>query len=186
MGNVKTSVVSRRSSPRPELVERVAGRRPALSLSNGSSFRNGFTLVELIAILAIVLLVTGVVVGNVGRIPVFLSLENTVHKIQYLFSRASIMAMAQGKSVTVSYEPGQKVFSIGTEGSSADGEFGGKFLSEKIPEAVNVEFDSENPAYIFFPDGSGSGASFSVTLKGHAFRVRISGLTGMAIVEKVN
>ncbi len=147
-----------------------------------SSFGSGFTLIELVALLAIVLLVTGVVVGNVGRIPTFLSLESTVQKIQYLFSKASIMAMAQGRSVTVSYQPGGKVFSISPSGSSSDGEFSGKFLSEKIPEAVNVEFDSDEPSYIFFPDGSGSGTSFSLTLKGHTFRVRISGLTGVAIV----
>ena len=151
-----------------------------------SSFGSGFTLIELVALLAIVLLVTGVVVGNVGRIPTFLSLESTVQKIQYLFSKASIMAMAQGRSVTVSYQPGGKVFSISPSGSSSDGEFSGKFLSEKIPEAVNVEFDSDEPSYIFFPDGSGSGTSFSLTLKGHTFRVRISGLTGVAIVEKMD
>ena len=149
-----------------------------------SSFGSGFTLIELVALLAIVLLVTGVVVGNVGRIPTFLSLESTVQKIQYLFSKASMMAVAQGRTVTVSYEPGGKAFSISPSGSSDDGGFSGKFLSEKIPEAVNVEFDSEEPAYIFFPDGSGSGTSFSLTLKGHSFRIRISGLTGIAIVEK--
>jgi hypothetical protein len=132
------------------------------------------------------LLVTGVVVGNVGRIPAFLSLENTVQKIQYLFSKASMMAMAQGKTVTVSYEPGGKVFSISSAGSQDSGEFSGKFLSEKIPESVSVKFDSEEPSYVFFPDGSGSGTSFNLTLKGHSFRVRISGLTGVTIVEKVD
>ena len=151
-----------------------------------SAVGNVFTLIELVALLAIMLLVTGLVVGNVGRIPAFLSLENTVQKIQYLFSKASIMAMAQGRSVTVSYQPGGKVFSISPSGSSSDGEFSGKFLSEKIPEAVNVEFDSEEPGYIFFPDGSGSGTSFRLTLKGHGFRIRISGLTGVAIVEKMD
>lgn len=151
-----------------------------------SSIRAGFTLIELIALLAIVLLVTGVVVGNVGRIPVFLSLENTVHKVQYLFSKASMMAMAQGKSVTVSYAPEGKVFCISSASSSEEAEFSGKFLSERIPEAVNIEFESENPSYIFFPDGTGSGTSFSLTLKGHVYRIRISGLTGVSIVEKMN
>ena len=84
------------------------------------------------------------------------------------------------------HRPGGKVFSISPAGASADGEFSGKFLSEKIPEAVNVEFDSEEPSYIFFPDGSGSGTSFRLTFKGHAFHIRISGLTGVAIVEKVD
>ncbi len=151
-----------------------------------SSVGNVFTLIELVALLAIMILVTGVVVGNVGRIPAFLSLENTVQRIEYLFSKASMMAMAQGRNVTVSYQPGGKVFSISPSGSSSDGEFSGKFLSEKIPEAVNVEFDSEEPNYIFFPDGSGFGTSFSLTLKGHTFRLRISSLTGVAIVEKVD
>ena len=162
------------------------GNRKKTIVNRKSAFGNAFTLIELVALLAIVLLVTGVVVGNVGRIPTFISLENTVQKIQYLFSKASMMAMAQGKSVNVSYEPGGKVFSISASGSSGDGEFSGKFLSEKIPEAVNVEFDSETPSYIFFPDGSGSGTSFTLTLKGHAFRIRISSLTGIAIVEKLD
>jgi type II secretory pathway pseudopilin PulG len=148
--------------------------------------RNVFTLIELVALLAIMLLVTGVVVSNVGRIPTFLSLETTVQKIQYLFSKASMMAMAQGKTVTVAYEPGQKSFSISSPGSSADGEFSGKFLSENVPGAVSVEFDSESPSYVFFPDGTGSGTPFSLSLKGHSFRIRISGLTGLAIVEKLN
>ena len=148
--------------------------------------RLAFTLIELVAILAIALLVTGLVAGNVGRIPVFLSLESTVQKIQYMFSRASIMAMAQGKTVTVSYEPGGKIFSISQEGSADAGEFSGKFLREKIPDAINVEFESENPSYVFFPDGSGSGTTFTLTLKGHASRLRISSLTGVAIAEKIN
>lgn len=151
-----------------------------------SEIQNVFTLIELVALLAIVLLVTGVVVGNVGRIPVFLSLENTVNKVQYLFSKASMMAMAQGKSVAVSYAPEGKVFSISSSSSSDQAEFSGKHLSERIPEAVNIEFESENPSYVFFPDGTGSGTSFSLTLKGHSFRIRISGLTGVAIVEKMN
>lgn len=173
--NIRSSVSSRRSSV-------VACQSPIGNRQ--SAIKCGFTLIELIALLAIVLLVTGVVVGNVGRIPVFLSLETTVQKVQYLFSKASMMAMAQGRSVTVSYETGGKVFSISPSGSSDGGGFSGKLLSEKIPEAVAVEFESEEPNYIFFPDGSGSGTAFSLTLKGHTFRIRISGLTGLAIVEK--
>lgn len=148
--------------------------------------RLAFTLIELVAILAIVLLVTGLVAGNVGRIPIFLSLESTIQKIQYMFSRASIMAMAQGKTVTVSYDPGGKIFSINHDGVADAGEFSGKFLHEKIPDAITVEFESENPCYVFFPDGSGSGTPFRLTLKGHASRVRISSLTGVAISEKIN
>jgi hypothetical protein len=160
----------------------VAGRRPPAAHRHSYSVKI-FTLIELIALLAIALLVTGLVAGNVGRIPAFLSLETTVQKIQYLFSRASMMAMAQGKSITVSYEPGGKVFSVDASGEAGGG---GKSISEKIPEAVNVEFDSENPSYVFFPDGSASGTSFGLTLKGHVFRIRISGLTGVAIVEKLD
>jgi len=147
--------------------------------------RASFTLLELVAVISIALLITGLVAGTAGRIPAFLSLGSTVQKVQFLFSRASMMAMAQGKSVTVNYQSGGKVFSISPGEQPAEGGFSGKYLSEKIPEAVTVEFDSENPSYIFFPDGSASGTPFNLTLKGHTYRVRISGLTGVTIVEEL-
>jgi hypothetical protein len=96
-----------------------------------------------------------------------------------------MMAMAQGRNITVSYQPEGKVFSISPSGSTTDGDVGGKVFSEKVPEAVNIDFDNENPTYIFFPDGSGSGTPFSLTLKGHIFQIRISSLTGAAIVEEL-
>jgi hypothetical protein len=97
-----------------------------------------------------------------------------------------MMAMAQNRNITVSYQPGGKVFSINASASSGGGEPGVQVFSEKIPEAVNIDFDSEDPTYVFFPDGSGFGTPFSLTLKGHTFHIRISSLTGAAIVEKVN
>ncbi|MFZ2657123.1 MAG: prepilin-type N-terminal cleavage/methylation domain-containing protein [Victivallales bacterium] len=151
---------------------------------NTGTVRSGFTLIELVAVLAIAVLVTGIVVVNVGRMPAFISLDNTAHRIQYLFSKASMMAAAQGVVVNVSYS--DKVFSIDRADASDTGaavSMVGLSGSETIPEAVELEFDEQDPKYIFFPDGTGSGTSFNMTLKGHVCRIRISPLTGYAVLE---
>ncbi len=153
------------------------------------TYRSSYTLIELIAVLAIVLIVAGVVVTNTSRIPVFITLENTVQKIQYLFSRAQLMAVSQGRNISVSYSG--KAFSVDSA-SPSDGDIaipgtsssGG--ISERIPEPVDVEFDSESPKYVFFPDGTGSGTAFNLTFKGHSYRIRISSLTGLALMEKTS
>ncbi len=147
-----------------------------------------YTLIELIAVLAIVLLVAGVVAANAGRIPAFISLENSAQKLQYLFSRAQMMAVAQGRSMTVNYDSDRKAFSIAQASDSSDGPAAGvsssKTSMERIPESMDIEFEGDNPAYVFFPDGTGSGTAFKLTLKGYSCRIRISALTGLAILEK--
>ncbi|HCE42727.1 MAG TPA: type II secretion system protein GspH [Lentisphaeria bacterium] len=152
--------------------------------SKKKTVRSGFTLIELIAVLAIALLITGVVVVNVGRMPAFISLDNTAHRIQYLFSKAAMMAAAQGKVVNVSYSGNS--FTIDQADNSEAGiglSAGGTAVSERIPESVELVFDDEEPKYIFFPDGTGSGTAFKMTLKGHSCRIRISPLTGAAVLE---
>jgi type II secretory pathway pseudopilin PulG len=146
--------------------------------------RSAYTLIELIAVLAIALLVTGLVAVNVGRIPAFISLDNTARKIQYLFSKVAMMAAAQGKIINVSYS--ERVFKV--EQADSPGSATGissvlTSVSEKIPESVELVFDDENPKYVFFPDGTGSGTAFKMTLKGHSCRIRISPLTGAAVLE---
>ncbi|HBC87456.1 MAG TPA: hypothetical protein DCZ94_10915 [Lentisphaeria bacterium] len=144
--------------------------------------KNSYTLIELVAVVLIIALVTGIVVGQRNRVPAFVSLENTARELQLFFSRASLMATSQGKIVIVSTEPSSGVFVIGGASEVSSVEAG--TMSYKLPPCVQIEGGQDGTSYRFFPDGTGSGPTLELSLKGHRIRIKISKLTGMAGIER--
>ena len=151
-----------------------------------------FTLIEIVTVLAIVMIVSGIVLANL-KLPVFASLDNTARSIRLLFSEAQRQTSLQGREIRVIYsrEKGELYLSRITDEDAAEQNIeqqDKKIKSEdicRIPEKIEVKFpEFEDTAgdiqYRFFPDGSASGPEMELTLDERTIIMGISHLTGIA------
>ncbi len=156
-----------------------------------------FTLTELIAVLAIMLVVGGLAVGQLGRIPAFASLEKSVSEVERLFSYASSLAVTRGRTVGVEYSADNREFRLTEPVKEEDSDSATrKYLNDKYGTAIldsgielalqTVEGQEKNTGFLCFPDGSSSGPTMKFTLKKHTMKVRVSPLTGAVVREEVN
>lgn len=143
-----------------------------------------FTLAELIAVIAIILLLAGVVIGRTGKVPAFISFENTVGHIRTVFSEASRISSVQGKDVKVLFDKENRTFQIGN--ISNESKVQKNFTSCTIPENIEILFDEKSDdGFIFYPDGTASGPTFKLSCKGHLRLMGLSQLTGSLIVKEL-
>jgi len=146
-----------------------------------------FTLLEMIIVLALLLLITGVVSSGIRKIPAFVTLDDCVDKLKNVFSEASARAVFQGQNVRVLYDPAARRFGI--EGGGEGTGIGLK--GTKLPKDAEIEFpdfsgSDETVAYFFYSDGSGGGPPTKISLNGHARLLTVSPLTGMLRAEVVD
>jgi len=153
--------------------------------------RKPFTLIEFIAVVVIVAMVVGVVIGRVGKIPSHLLIEQVVAQVDVIMKEASNRAVMQGKPILVKYDEQQQLFEIESDiDGYAEQVVARQFSRYELPEDVVLEpvnsdefYSSEGFAeFTYYPDGAGSGSAFIVKLKGHSRTVEVSPLTGMVIV----
>ena len=155
-------------------------------------YSSRFTLIEFIAVAVIISMVVGVVIGRVGKVPANLLIGQVAAHVEVLMRDASNRSVMQGKAVAVQFSPDHKLFSID---SKVDG-YAERVVAEKsskylLPDDIEVEaaYDGEFQnddglvLFNFYPDGSGSGPSFFLKLKGHTRKLDISPLTGMVLIS---
>jgi type II secretory pathway pseudopilin PulG len=148
------------------------------------NFRN-FTLVEMVAVVAMLLLLAGFAIWKVGKTPAYAVLESAANGVKGVCVEASSMSLIQAKTIKVSFNEESKTFSI--SGSGENSMLKGRFMTYKLPEDVEIETnstDDEESGFTFFPDGSGSGSEISLSLKGHIIAIKISPLTGSLLIEE--
>jgi type II secretory pathway pseudopilin PulG len=148
------------------------------------SVRN-FTLIEMVAVVAMILLLAGFVIWKVGKIPSYAQLEGAANGIKGVCAEASSMSLIQGKTIKVGFNSENKTFSISSSGENTL--LNRRFMSYKLSDDIEIESnatDEEDSSFIFFPDGSGSGPEISLRLKGHLIAMRISPLTGTLLTEE--
>ena len=145
-----------------------------------------FTLLELVAVLAILTVVLGLALPAIGRIPLFLTLEGATHPVQELLQDAGIRALYQGRTVTVeasrNEESGVLTFTLKDAGQ------GGIYSPTRtwavtVSPPVVVTFPELSPddkvVYKFFPGGGAAGPEMVLVLRGHGLRLGVSPLTGL-------
>jgi len=143
-----------------------------------------FTLTELVAVIAIMLLLAGVVIGRTGKVPSFISFENSIGRIRGIFSEASRISSIQGKDVKILFDVESKTFRIGNISQKSEAQK--NFASFTIPENIEIVFDEKSDGgFIFYPDGTASGPAFRLSCKGHARIMEISQLTGTLSAKEV-
>ena len=152
-----------------------------------------FTLIEIVTVLAIAILISGIVLANLN-LPIFASLDDTTKRVRQIFTEATTQTALQGVEIVVAYNSAQHKLLLYPASEENDPDFSVEALMEqsrigssqyilKIPSTIEVKFPDykeEDAKYRFFPDGSASGPEMALTLKGKTNIVGISRLTGVA------
>lgn len=157
--------------------------------------RRVLTLVELVIVISIIMILSGIVLANV-KLPVFASLDNTTRGVRKIFGDAQRQTALQGKEIQVLYNPESKEFKLMPAAALAEEESSsfsieGDYDIEKVnsqwtfevPEKIEVEFpeyEEDTILYRFFPDGAATGPEMALTLEGRTILVGVSRLTGIA------
>ena len=123
-----------------------------------SCFQRCYTLVEIIAVIMILALVTGMAVSALRATPVFVTLNSVANEIRELSSDARQSASTSGKVTSVFYHSKNNTVSSQDE-------------SITIPDSVKLycgdrdlsRLHEKQQLFLFFPDGTG--AEQKLTLK---------------------
>ncbi len=152
----------------------------------------GFTLIEVVTVVSIAILISGIVLINL-KLPVFATLDGATKSIRKIFTEASTQSGLQGIEMAVAYNKETQEFILYRAIEENDPDFTIESLKErsssilsiqKIVKKITVEFpnyqDVEDIRFRFFPDGSASGPELTLMLSDRKTLVGISQLTGLS------
>lgn len=142
--------------------------------------RRNFTLLELAVVFSIIMLVIGLTLPRLGKLPSGVTLRNNVDKVRKLFLTGQLRAVATGQEQSIRYT--QSTFAL--QGSAGE--------SLLLPSAVRIAFPAasagDDDAVIFrvLPGREVCGPGKIIfTLEKHAWAMTFSSLTGdIAIAEQ--
>jgi len=139
--------------------------------------REGFTLVELIVVLAILAGLAAMVAPSFSRTVASARVRTAASDVRSTFARARALAVASARERSA-------VFDLSRGGFGVDNE-----AVRLLPETIRLGVvlpggdrqDRGSVRVRFFPDGGGEAAKISVTAQdGGALRVTVDPLTGLA------
>jgi hypothetical protein len=158
---------------------------------------HNYTLIELIAVIMLLLLITGVVISQFRKMPAFISLDRKVNEIKRLCSKARNTACCQGTEIKIILKMPEKTLYINTGVKKEDADDSEQKLpsdsSVTLPEEITFkvndrDFEPDEETYElfkFFPDGTGMEQSITFQLRKHKIRLRVSPLTGAIETDNV-
>jgi type II secretion system protein H len=138
---------------------------------------DGFTLMELIVVLAILVGVAALVAPSFSRTVASAQLRTAASDVRSTFARARALAVASGRERSAVFDLSNGNFSVDNE------------AVRRLPETIRLgavlpggdRLDRGSVRFLFFPDGGGEEAEISVTAEdGGALRVTVDPLTGLS------
>ena len=171
-----------------------------------------FTLLEIVAVVAIMILIGVLVLGRLGKRPARVVLNHSGQQLEQLLCHGGQMSATSGRAIELRYDPGEECLTL----HFAPERLPAGMVAEKdgqeeepLPEAqrqspvqwrstqaVELRFvpellltDVEEGKGItvaeFFPDGSVSAHKFILTFREQSLEVSVSPLTGMVRREEL-
>ena len=137
----------------------------------------GFTLVELIVVLAILAGLAALVAPSFSRTVASARVRTAASDVRSTFARARALAVASARERSAVFDLSRGEFGVDNE------------AARLLPDTIRIEAvlpggdrqDRGNVRFRFFPDGGGEAAEISVTAQdGGALRVTVDPLTGLA------
>lgn len=138
--------------------------------------REGFTLLELIVVLAILAAIAALVAPSFSRTIASARLRSAASDVRTSLARGRALAVAAAKERTVAFDLSRGEFGVDNE------------AVRRLPETIRLgavlpgegRMEEGNVRIRFFPDGSGDEAEISVTAEdGGTLRVTVDPLTGL-------
>ncbi len=149
-----------------------------LILVTGLKQNKYFSMLEIVAVIVILVIVSTIVFKRVGVVPDRIIVEREAENLSIMFTHASTMAAIQGKKISVSYDSTNKVFS-----TNENNIINKKFSKYKAKENVNIELlnfivnNNDVPIFEFYPDGTASFSVIKISFNQITHFVKISPLT---------
>lgn len=109
-----------------------------------SGRRCGFTLLELLVVLFIMVISGSLVIGALTRLPVFAIMSESSGRVESLYNLARELAVTYNRTFVINYYPEENALAIATPPELDDPEYGA------LPVADRYRFDSDTPE--FLPD----------------------------------
>jgi len=137
----------------------------------------GFTLMELIVVLAILAAIAALVAPSFSRTIASARLRSAASDVRTSLARGRALAVAAAKERTVAFDLSRGEFGVDNE------------AVRRLPETIRLgavlpgeeRMEEGNVRIRFFPDGSGDEAEISVTAEdGGTLRVTVDPLTGLS------
>ena len=137
----------------------------------------GFTLLELIVVLAILAAIAALVAPSFSRTVASARLRTAASDVRTTLARGRALAVAATKERTVAFDLSRGEFGVDNE------------AVRRLPETIRLgavlpgegRVEEGNVRIRFFPDGSGDEAEISVTAEdGGTLRVTVDPLTGLS------
>ncbi len=167
---------------------------------NGRDTR-AFTLLELIVVLALVVILTGVIAPRMGRSATYRELGEAAGRFAHTARTVRALAVAQGRIYALEIDLERRAYGVvvqPTERSAAPGDRLGQWQAvqmswlkaQRWPKTVSVGSyrtpDGATAAggtqYLkFFPDGTSSGVALRLTCRDDAYRVIVHPHSGRVV-----
>lgn len=141
-------------------------------------YRRNFTIIELLATLMILALISGIAVSALQRTPIFTSLQNIASDLQLACASMRQTASYQNRSVCAEFDPETRII-------SCDGE------EIELPDGVKILMGSEDitkapekkEIFRLYADGSGEEQEIELILDDRKLVLTMSPLTGRIMVK---
>lgn len=158
----------------------MSGHNKRRLLEKACRFTNGFTLVELLFVLAIISIMMALVGTSISRNISGAEMRTAASKL------ASSLRYTRTQAILTKSE---QVFLVDTEARTYQA---GTREPEQLPEEMKVELNtarseltSETAGGIrFYPDGGSTGGNVRLEANGRIYRVNVAWLTGEASVQR--
>ena len=138
----------------------------------------GFSLIEVMIVLAIVGLFMGVVASNLSEGPV---LRESAREIVASIRHARSSAIMQQKQMRWVVDIERKAFWV--EAAKSQERTVSSAIELKVNTAASEVMSKSQGAIRFFPDGSSTGGSVDVSYKGQTYKVNVEWVSGRVDLE---
>ncbi len=153
--------------------------------------RHNYTMIELVAVLVIMGLISTVVISQFRKLPVFISLESKVNILIKVLAQARSSATCRGVNTEVVFAAeNRRIYMPRANTDEQKLSPVEMYLPDEIKLSRNdgeVEDESGKVTlFKFYPDGTGGGNNICLELKKHKIQISISPLSGSISSEEIN